>query len=72
MPKIKGGSRIKSATSCRQIRRRSGTVATHVRLDSGNISDLQTRELFETPAQVLAILHKVCDDVEKKNEPAWR
>jgi hypothetical protein len=34
------------------------------RLDSGNISDLQTRELFETPAGVFSTLHKACDDAE--------
>jgi len=47
-------------------------IATRARQDSGKISDPKAQALFETTAEVLFGLHKAFDDMEKKNERAWR
>jgi hypothetical protein len=47
-------------------------VATRARHDSSEISDPKAQALFETTAEVLFGLHEAFDDIEKKNEAAWR
>jgi hypothetical protein len=47
-------------------------VAIHARQDSSKISDPKAQALFETTAEVLFGLHEAFDDIEKRNEAAWR
>jgi len=47
-------------------------VATRARHDSSEVSDPKAQALFETTAEVLFGLHEAFDDIEKKNEAAWR
>jgi hypothetical protein len=47
-------------------------VAAHARQDSSKVSDPKAQARFETSAEVLFGLHKAFDDLEKKNESAWR
>ena len=47
-------------------------VAIRARHDSSEISDPKAQALFETTAEVLFGLRDAFDDIEKKNEAAWR
>ncbi len=46
-------------------------VAIHAQ-DSSKISDPKAQALFETTAEVLFGLHEAFDEIEKRNEAAWR
>jgi len=47
-------------------------VAVRARHDSIEVSDPKAQALFETTAEVLFGLHEAFDDIERKNEAAWR
>ena len=55
-----------------RLNRMLNDVATHARPDCLRVSDAKAQALFETAAEVLFALRKAFDDMEKKNEPAWR
>jgi hypothetical protein len=55
-----------------RLKKMLNDVAIRASHDCSEISDPRTQALFETTAEVLFGLHDAFDDIEKKNEAAWR
>lgn len=72
MPEAKAASESNPRHHVARLKQMLEEIATHARQDSAKVSDPKAQALFETAAEVLFGLHKAFDDMEKKNEAAWR